>query len=70
MPENPLENQVGGSHYKDSKIQPIEFIVANEIPYREANIIKYVFRHRQKNGLEDLKKAAHYLEMLISDYSN
>ena len=68
MIENPLDDQVGGSHYKDSKIQPIEFIVANDIPYREANIIKYVFRHRQKNGVEDLKKAAHYLEMLIAEY--
>lgn len=64
-----LDTQEGGSHYKEYKIQPIEFIHANNIPYMEANIIKYVVRHRNKNGLEDLKKAKHYLEMLIElDY--
>ena len=51
MPENPLENQVGGSHYKDSKIQPIEFIVANEIPYREANISNTFSAIGKKTGL-------------------
>jgi len=57
--------QIGGSHYKDMKIQPIDYIVENEIPYREANIIKYVSRHKAKNGIEDLRKARHYLDMLI-----
>jgi len=47
------------------KIQPIDYIVENEIPYREANIIKYVSRHKAKNGIEDLRKARHYLDMLI-----
>jgi len=60
--------QIGGTHYVSAKIQPIDFIVKNKIPYREANIIKYVFRHRNKNCLEDLKKAQHYLEMLIEEY--
>lgn len=64
---HPKNRQIGGSHYKDLPIQPIEFIVANDIPYREANIIKYVVRWRSKNGLEDLKKARHYLDMLIED---
>ena len=62
--------QVGGSHYKDMPIQPIEFIVANDIPYREANVIKYVVRWRNKNGLEDLQKARHYIDMLIEEYVN
>lgn len=60
-----LSKQVGGSHYKSYKIQPIEFILENEIPFLEANVIKYVCRWRDKNGLEDLQKAKHYLEILI-----
>ena len=62
-----LETQVGGDHYKGMKIQPVEFIVANNIPYREANAIKYLCRHKNKNGLQDLKKAAHYVQMLIEE---
>jgi hypothetical protein len=61
----PLSNQVGGNHYKDCKIQPTEFIHANNIPFIEGNIIKYVIRHKSKNGLEDLKKARHYIDLLI-----
>lgn len=60
-----LKGQVGGSHYKDMVIQPIEYIVKNDIPYREANVIKYVSRWRSKNGVEDLRKARHYIDMLI-----
>jgi len=66
-PTSALDVQVGGNHYKGMKIQPVEFIVENAIPYREANVIKYVCRHRAKNGLQDLKKAAHYLQMLIEE---
>lgn len=62
-----LKKQVGGDHYRDLAIQPIEFIVANDIPYREANVIKYVTRWRSKNGVEDLRKARHYLDMLIEE---
>lgn len=60
-----LDVQVGGSHYKTFPIQPIEFIVKNSIPFLEGNVIKYVVRHKTKNGIEDLKKAKHYIEMLI-----
>lgn len=60
-----LEKQIGGNHYKDYKIQPVEFIYANDIPFLEGNVIKYVMRHRQKNGLQDLEKAKHYIELLI-----
>lgn len=63
---NPLETQVGGSHYKDLKIQPIEFIHANNIPFCEANAIKYLCRWRNKNGVQDLLKAKHYIDLLIS----
>jgi len=63
--EIPTSNQVGGDHYKSLKIQPTEFIHANNIPFIEGNIIKYVIRHRSKNGIEDLKKAKHYIDLLI-----
>lgn len=62
---SPLDVQTGGSHYKGMAIQPVEFIHANHIPYLEGNIIKYVCRHENKNGLEDLEKAAHYIQLLI-----
>ncbi len=61
----PLDHQVGGDHYKKFKIQPIEFITLNQIPYIEANVIKYICRWKDKNGIEDLKKARHYLDILI-----
>ena len=57
--------QIGGNHYTIHKIQPIEFIQSNSIPFIEGNIIKYVMRHRSKNGIEDLKKAKHYIDLLI-----
>ena len=60
-----LDKQVGGSHYKDQPIQPVEYIHANEIGYFEGNVIKYVTRWRSKNGLADLEKAKHYIELLI-----
>lgn len=59
-----LSKHVGGQHYKMA-IQPVEFIHKNSIPFIEGNVIKYVCRWRAKNGMEDLQKAKHYLEMLI-----
>jgi hypothetical protein len=59
--------QVGGNHYDKMKIQPIAFIVDNDIPFIEGNIIKYVCRWKDKGGVEDLKKAKHYLDILISN---
>ena len=59
-----LEKQVGGSHYKDFVIQPAEFIIKNKITGAEANVIKYVCRHRLKGGVEDIDKAIHFLELL------
>lgn len=66
MNTQPLQTQVGGRHYKDFVIQPVEYIHKNNIGYIEGNIIKYVSRWRSKNGVEDLKKAMHYLEILIT----
>jgi len=60
-----LELQVGGTHYKELAIQPVEFIHANNIGYLEGNVIKYVSRWRNKNGIADLEKAKHYIELLI-----
>lgn len=60
-----LNVQVGGSHYKDMAIQPVEFIHANGIPYLEGNVIKYLTRWRKKNGIADLEKARHYIDLLI-----
>jgi hypothetical protein len=58
-----LDTQEGGSHYKDMLIQPVEFIVKNNLSFLEGNVIKYTCRHRSKNGIEDLNKAIHYLEL-------
>ena len=60
-----LDKQPGGNHYKDFAIQPVEFIFQNKIPFIEANVIKYLLRWRNKNGLEDLEKAKHYIDLLI-----
>jgi hypothetical protein len=59
------DKQIGGEHYKHMKIQPTEFIAANDIPFIEGNVIKYVCRHAHKNGKEDVLKAIHYLNLLI-----
>ena len=60
-----LKEQIGGGHYKSMAIQPAQYVHANKIPYLEGSIIYYVTRWREKNGIEDLKKALHTLELLI-----
>lgn len=59
------EIQVAGSHYKTKSIQPWDYIAANELGYFEGNIVKYVSRWRDKGGVDDLRKAQHYLQKLI-----
>jgi len=61
----PLSSQIGGSHYKQFAIQPIEFIIRNNIPGAEALALRYICRHRLKNGREDLEKAIHILQILL-----
>jgi len=56
---------VAGSHYKDLKIQPIEYIHANQLGYCEANVVKYISRWRAKGGKADLEKVKHYVDLLI-----
>ena len=60
-----LREQVGGDHYSKLAIQPVEYINANKLTYLQGNVIKYVTRYKDKNGLQDLQKAKHYVEMLI-----
>jgi hypothetical protein len=63
MTDSALKTQVGGSHYKDCKIQPIEFIHANGLDFLRGNVVKYVTR--RKNGAEDIRKAIHYCQLLL-----
>ena len=68
--ESALDVQVGGDHYKRFKIQPIEFIHANKIGYIEGNVIKYICRHDFKDGVKDLEKIKHFIDLLIElEYS-
>lgn len=60
-----LAVQEGGGHYKTLPIQPVQYIHINNLGYCEGNVIKYVTRWRTKGGLEDLRKARHYLDLLI-----
>ena len=62
---NPLNEQVGGNHYKDLAIQPFEFIERNNFGYGAGNVIKYLCRYKKKGGIEDLQKARHYIDLLI-----
>lgn len=64
MTKTYLDKQVGGNHYKKFKIQPIEFIQANNLTYEQGNIIKYICRYDFKDGIEDLDKAIHYIELI------
>ena len=65
-----LEKQVGGKHYKIFRIQPAHFINENKLLFAEGNAIKYICRHSVKGKEEDIKKAIHYLEMILErDYS-
>jgi hypothetical protein len=59
------DRQEAGNHYKDMPIQPAEFCQRNRLNWCEANVVKYVCRHRDKKGTEDIRKAIHYLELLL-----
>ena len=60
-----MNKQEGGDHYVKLPIQPVEFIYKNKLGFLEGNVIKYVVRHKAKNGKEDLLKARHYIDMLL-----
>lgn len=63
--DSALDVQVGGGHYKGFAIQPVEFIHANGLPFIEGNCIKYLCRWRGKDGVKDLEKVKHYVDLLI-----
>ena len=68
---NPYDKQVGGDHYSKMKIQPAEFINKNKMLFAEGNAIKYICRHINKGGEQDLEKAKHYIDMIIErDYGD
>ena len=60
-----LDYQVGGNHYHQMAYQPLSFIMELGLNFCEGNIVKYVSRYKYKNGLQDLKKAQHYLKFLL-----
>ena len=57
--------QVGGNHYRNKAIEPIEYIMKNNLGYCEGNVIKYVTRHAEKGGAEDIRKAIQYLHFIL-----
>jgi hypothetical protein len=65
IPRLANEEQVGGDHYKNKAIQPWDYIASNNLGYLEGCVIKYVSRYKEKGGIQDLQKAAHYLQKLM-----
>lgn len=65
-----MREQIGGTHYSDLAIEPIDFITANNLGFCEGNIVKYIARWKAKNGVEDLKKARWYIDFLIESLKN
>jgi hypothetical protein len=65
------KKQVGGKHYIKYKIQPSQFVVENKLLYPEGTVIKYILRHQDKGGKQDLEKAKHFIDMILErDYKN
>ena len=64
------DRQVGGDHYKTCKIQPIDYIMENNLTFCEGNALKYITRHRRKGeGARDIEKVIHYCELILEkDY--
>jgi len=60
---NALDEQVGGTHYKNNAIQPLQYVMANAMGFCEANIIKYITRYKHKGGVQDLEKVRHYVQL-------
>ena len=64
-----LDIQIGGNHYKDCKIQPVEYICSNGLDFLEDNVVKYITRHRTKgDGEEDIRKVIHYAQLILEIY--
>ena len=70
MSDDPYKKQISGTHYMHMEIQPAKFINKNKLLFAEGNAIKYICRHQSKGKEQDIKKAIHYLEMILErDYS-
>jgi hypothetical protein len=66
-----MSYQIAGGHYSSMKIQPVEYCMANNLNVCESKVIKYISRHRSKNGAEDLRKAKHFIDLLLElEYGN
>lgn len=61
------KRQIGGDHYEKCGIMPTTYIRANNLDFFEGNIVKYITRHKEKGGAEDIKKVIHYAEMILED---
>lgn len=59
------ETQIGGNHYKDMKMQPVELFALTKCTAFQANIWKYIARYKCKNGKEDIEKAIHYAQLAL-----
>lgn len=70
MKKTALDRQVGGDHYKKMPTQPWVIIAEQKLDFWEGNVLKYLLRYKTKNGVDDLKKARHYLDYLIERESN
>lgn len=57
--------QVGGNHYANKAIQPIDYIMANSLPFCEASVVKYITRHKEKGGAEDIRKIKQYCDFIL-----
>jgi hypothetical protein len=64
-----MAQKQGAGHYRRGDIEPIQYILANKLDFCEGNVVKYITRWRHKNGIEDLRKARHYIDFLIEDAS-
>ena len=63
--ETAIDKQVGGDHYKNCKIQPVEYIESNGLGFLMGNVVKYVTRYAVKKNVQDLEKAQHYIELQL-----
>mgnify|MGYP001192106566 CR=1 FL=1 len=63
---NATSKQIGGDHYKNCAIQPIDYIVKNNLDFLEGNVVKYITRHKTKGeGRKDIEKVIHYAELIL-----
>lgn len=70
LEESAKDQQIGGDHYKSKAIQPIDYILGNELGFAEGNIVKYITRHQDKNGAEDIRKVIHYCQFILEHQYN